>query len=82
MEQIECQFQDKTCNHITHRDSRNENNISSLSKGINSLVDMTSFYFSKLYNKVSSVKEKIHNLGDIKNLDLNNESKEILIKGK
>lgn len=82
MEQIECQFQDKTCNHIMHIDSRNENNISSLSKGINSLVDMTSFYFSKLYNKVSSVKEKIHNLGDIKNLDLNNESKEILIKGK
>ena len=73
MEQIECQFKDKTCNHITHIDSKNENNISSLSKGINSLVDMTSFYFSKLYNKVSSVEDKVNNLGDIKNLDLNHE---------
>ena len=57
---INNKYKDKTCNHIMHMDSKQENNISALSKGFNSLIDITCIYFNKLYNKVSNIEEQVN----------------------
>ncbi|KAH1091796.1 hypothetical protein J1N35_019053 [Gossypium stocksii] len=62
-----------------HIEPKKENNISALSKGINSLVDITSVYFNKLYNKVNNIESKVENMSKVTELELNNESKELLL---
>ena len=81
MELKECIEKDlDACNHRLHIGKNLENDLSAISQSINGTSDVIFNYLSLIFNKVDKIEKKIEKLKLMENLDLNNETKMLLIQ--